>query len=85
MNVEQHAGSVEQRVSRVFVETLNLDAAQGADRLVYNEIEGWDSVGHMMLVAGLEQEFDCMLEMDDILDMSSFAKAVEIMCRYADG
>jgi acyl carrier protein len=81
LSVEQ-AGSIEQRVSKVFIDTINLDAAQGADRLLYNEVEGWDSVGHMMLVAGLEQEFDCMLDMDDILEMSSFAKAVEIMGRY---
>ena len=85
MSVEQEAGSVEQRVSKVFAETINLDASEGSDRLLYNEVEGWDSVGHMMLVAGLEQEFDCMLDMDDILEMSSFAKAVQIMGRYAHG
>ena len=85
MSVEEEDGSVEQRVSKVFRETINLDASQGADRLVYNEVEGWDSVGHMMLIAGLEQEFDCMLDMDDILEMSSFAEAVEIMGGYARG
>jgi acyl carrier protein len=71
--------SVEGRVGKVFKETLNLDPAQYGDRLIYNEVEGWDSVGHMMLIAALEQEFDCMLEMDDILDMSSYRKAVEIL------
>jgi len=85
LSVEEEDGSVEQRVSKVFRETINLDASQGADRLVYNEVEGWDSVGHMMLIAGLEQEFDCMLDMDDILEMSSFAEAVEIMGGYARG
>ena len=38
----------------------------------------------MTLVAGLEDEFDCMLEMDDILDMSSFDKVCKIMGRVAD-
>jgi acyl carrier protein len=37
----------------------------------------------MTLIAALETEVDCMLEMDDILDMSSFSKAVEIMKKYA--
>jgi acyl carrier protein len=36
----------------------------------------------MALVAALEQEFDCMLEMDDIIDMSSYSKALEIMRNY---
>jgi acyl carrier protein len=78
------ANSVEHRVNKVFKEALKLDAAENAESIIYNEIQGWDSVGHMMLVAGLEQEFDCMLEMDDILDMSSYQKAVEIMDRYSN-
>ena len=40
-------------------------------------------MGHMMLVAALEAEFDTMLETDEILSMSSFDKAVDIMGKYA--
>ena len=74
---------MEERVSKVFVDVLHLDPAKDRERLVYNEVEGWDSVAHMMLIAGLEEEFDCMLEMEDILDMSSYDKAVAIMAKYA--
>lgn len=79
---DKSTGSVSERVSKVFVETLNLDPAQYGGSLIYNEVEGWDSVGHMMLIAALEQEFDCMLEMNDILGMSSYDKAIEIMAGY---
>jgi acyl carrier protein len=37
----------------------------------------------MTLIAALEVEFDCMLEMDDILAMSSFEKACEIMGKFS--
>jgi acyl carrier protein len=74
---------VHDKIDAVFKEVLNVDPKGGAITLVYNETEGWNSVGHMMLVAGLEQAFDCMLEMDDILDMSSYEKVVEIMAKYA--
>lgn len=74
---------MEERVRKVFVDVLSLDPGANAAGLVYNESQGWDSIGHMRLVAGLEQEFDCMLEMEDILDMSSYEKAVEIMGKYA--
>jgi len=66
----------------VFVDVLSLQPGADAPALVYNESEGWDSIGHMRLVAALEDEFDCMLEMEDILDMSSYGKAVEIMAKY---
>lgn len=70
----------------VFVDVLGVPADVDTAELIYNEYPGWDSVGHMTLVAALEEKFDVMLEMDDILDMSSFAKAEEIMARaVADG
>lgn len=73
---------MEERVRKVFVDVLSLDRGADATALVYNESAGWDSIGHMRLVAALEDEFDCMLEMEDILDMSSYDKAVEIMAKY---
>ena len=38
--------------------------------LVYQAIPNWDSVGHMNLVANLEDAFDIMMETDDIIDLS---------------
>ena len=37
--------------------------------LVYGKSEAWDSVGHMTLVAALEDAFDIMIDMDDIIDL----------------
>lgn len=86
----EHAGvpskntekSLEERVFKQFAAVLNLSGEVPRSELIYNDYPGWDSVGHMALIAALEGEFDCMLEMDDILDMSSFEKAVEIMGKY---
>jgi len=52
------------------------------DSLAYQSISEWDSVGHMALVAGLEEAFDIMLDTDDIIDMSSVAKAKEILGKH---
>jgi acyl carrier protein len=50
--------------------------------LKYQDIPEWDSVGHMALVALLEDEFDVMLETDDIIDFSSFEIGKEILAKY---
>ena len=53
-----------------------------ADKLsgvTYQSIPLWDSVGHMNLVAALEDAFDIMLETDDIIDLSSYEKGIEIL------
>lgn len=50
--------------------------------LEYQCITAWDSVGHMGLIAELEEAFDIMMETDDIIDLSSFEAGKEIMRKY---
>lgn len=70
-----------EKLINVFTETFGISAEQTAT-LVYQEIPAWDSVGHMTLVAAIEDTFDIMLDTDDIIDMSSFDKAKEILGKY---
>lgn len=56
--------------------------AEETPTLVYGKSTSWDSVGHMQLVAQLEDAFDIMIDMDDIIDLSSFEKGKEILRKY---
>lgn len=51
--------------------------------LKYQDIPAWDSVGHMALVAELENTFDIMMDPEDIIDLSSYEKGQEILKKYA--
>lgn len=53
-----------------------------AQSLEYEGISEWDSVGHMSLMAELEEKFDFVFEMDDIIDFSGFVKGKEILKKY---
>lgn len=66
----------------VFREAFELDSSVDATTLRYRDFPQWDSVGHMRLVAAIEQAYDIMLDTFDVLDMSSFPKAVEILQKY---
>ncbi|MDR0434916.1 MAG: acyl carrier protein [Gracilibacteraceae bacterium] len=70
-----------EQYTNIFAETFGVDAAE-AGELEYQAIREWDSVGHMALIAALEETFDIMLDTDDIIDFSSFAKGREIMKKY---
>lgn len=74
---------MQDKIDSAFRSALNLDPSADLKTMAYNSSRGWDSVGHMALVAALEQQFDCMLEMEDILDMSTYDKVVQIMAKYA--
>jgi len=75
---------MEKRLKKVFAESLGIEEDKITDDLKYNTIDEWDSVAHMTLVAAIEDEFDIMLDTDDIIDMSSFAKAKEIISKYLE-
>ena len=75
--------TVRDRVFSAFKESFDLDDGADTSKLVYQEFPAWTSVGHMILVAALESEFDTMLETDDILEISNFDKTVSIMSKYA--
>lgn len=65
-----------------FVSALGVERSIIIDSLEYNTIPQWDSVAHMALIAALEEKFDIMMDTDDIIDMSSVAKAKEIISKY---
>lgn len=68
-----------EKYDKAFMEVFELDKDRLDDKLVYQSIQLWDSVGHMSLVAALEDAFDIMMEMDDIIDLSSYEKGKEIL------
>lgn len=72
----------EEKLRQVFTEALGIDASQVTDALTYNTIPEWDSIGHMALIAEIDDAFDTMLDTDDVLELSSFAKAKEILAKY---
>ena len=73
---------MEQRVKAIFMECLGITSDIVTDELEYAAITQWDSVAHMSLIVGLEDEFDIMIETDDVIDMSSFKMAKEIVTKY---
>ena len=70
-----------EKYTKIFMETFNITEEQ-TEGLIYMGIDEWDSVGHMTLIAALEDEFDIMMETDDIIDFSSFEKGKELLGKY---
>ena len=64
-----------------FISSLHIEESQLVG-LTYQLVEGWDSVGHMGLIATLEDNFDIMMDTDDIIDFSSYEKGIEILKKY---
>ena len=73
-----------EKYNNAFIETFEIEEGQLAG-LKYQDIEAWDSVGHMGLVAVLEEAFDIMMDTDDIIDFSSYEKGKEVLSKEEYG
>ena len=73
---------MEEKLREVFSQVLGMDASQVTAELQYAVAEGWDSVAHMSLIAAIEEAFDIMIDAEDVIDMSSFRKARDIVAKY---
>ena len=69
------------RYKKVFIDSFEIEE-EILSGLKYQDIEQWDSLGHMSMIGALEEEFDIMFEMDDIIDFSSFSKGIETIAKY---
>ncbi len=75
--------TAEENLKAAFVEGLGL-SLEGVNwsELKYRSIPQWDSVAHMQLVAEIEDTYDIMLDVDDVIGMSSFEISKEILTKY---
>ena len=71
-----------EKYDQVFIDSFSITADQLNENLVYQSVQQWDSIGHMVMVAALEEAFDIMMETDDIIDFGSYNKGVELLAKY---
>ena len=67
-----------EKYTQAFMDAFSIDA-EVARTLKFQQIPAWDSVGHMGLIAQLEEQFGIMMEPDDIVDLNSFEKGKEML------
>ena len=71
-----------EKYDKVFIDCFSVDKTTLQKNLEYNSLSEWDSVGHMNMIAALEETFDIVFEMDDIIDFSSYNTGKEILKKY---
>ena len=71
-----------QKLVNSFHEALGIQVSFIEDSLSYQGVPEWDSISHMILISQLEEDFNVSFETDDVIDMSSFAKAKEILTKH---
>ena len=71
-----------EKYENAFMDSFDIEKSMLNEELKYESIPEWDSVGHMTMISNLEEVFDIVMEMDDIIDFSSFEIGKEILKKY---
>ena len=72
----------QEKYDDVFTTSFSLTKELLNDDLVYESVPSWDSVGHMEMIAELEEVFGIEFDIDDIIDFSSYKKGKELLKKY---
>lgn len=69
------------RVAKVFHEAFAVPAESITHQTVPDDVQKWDSLGHMNMVSILEKEFGAQFEVDEIMEMASVQVILDVLAR----
>jgi acyl carrier protein len=67
------------KVREAFKATFDVDPQSVSIDSTADDVPGWDSVGHLSLGANLEEIFGINLDVDDLMEMESVRKIVNVI------
>ena len=67
------------KLKTIFKNTFELKDEVKIENLKYNEINEWDSIGHMNLISNIEDQFKLTMDTDEIVNFSSFHEGTKIL------
>ncbi|MGD0661700.1 MAG: acyl carrier protein [Syntrophorhabdales bacterium] len=72
-------GEVLVKVQQAFHTAFHVDPQSVSLETVPDDIDGWDSVGHLELVAALESIFELSFDVDELMEMENVGEIVRII------
>lgn len=71
-----------EKLENIFCEVFSVEKSNLGPNFDKNNIENWDSVHQLYLTTAIEDEFDIMLDSEDILEFTSFESIKNILKKY---
>ena len=72
-----------QKLNDAFVSSFGVDELHVSGLSKCNN-DNWDSVGHMTLITYLEDNFDIIIDSEDIMDFTSYQETKTILAEKYD-
>ncbi len=69
-------------VKEILAKVLEIDIATIFDNATQKDIAKWDSLQHLNLIVEIEDKYDISIDPEDISEMLSIEKIIEIIKKY---
>ena len=71
-----------EKLNKIFCEVFSVEESALNSEFNSCNVDGWDSVHQLSLTSSVEDEFEIMLDAEDILEFSSYENAKTILAKY---
>ena len=71
-----------EKLNKIFCEVFSVEESALNSNFNKCDVAGWDSVRQLSLTSSVEDEFDIMLDAEDILEFTSYDNAKAVLAKY---
>lgn len=71
-----------EKLNNIFCEVFSVEVSVLGSAFCKENVDSWDSVRQLTLTTAVEDEFDIMLDAEDILEFTSYDNAKAVVAKY---
>ncbi len=68
-----------EKLNQIFCETFNVEESALNETFINTNVDTWDSIHQLSMVAAVEEAFDLMMDAEDILEMTSYESVKQLL------
>ncbi len=68
-----------EKLNQIFCEVYSVEESALNENFVNTNVETWDSIHQLSMVAAIEEAFDLMMDAEDILEMTSYENVKQLL------
>jgi acyl carrier protein len=70
---------IKNEVKKIFVSVLKNNTFEISDELTANDVDGWDSLSHMVIVTEVEKKFDIKFKLKDLNKLNNIGNLIDLV------
>lgn len=68
-----------EKLNQIFCEVYSVEESALNETFINTEVDTWDSIHQLSMVAAIEEAFDLMMDAEDILEMTSYENVKQLL------